>query len=209
MNLKYKTLITALLSAAALVLFSCEKDDDTGSVSFVTAYPEFEMAGDRYVSVVQGETFTDPGVVAREGGEEIEVTVSGEVDTSTPGVYDITYSAVNSDNFSGSTTRTVAVLAAPEQAGVDISGAYVRSGVTANVTKLAPGFYLMSNVWGPNLIPGYLVTANGTDITIAEAALSGFGPVSGSGTLDDGTLVLLVTLSNYGIVDSRREWEAQ
>ncbi|CAM3534111.1 DUF5011 domain-containing protein [Pontibacter korlensis] len=209
MKTENRTFITVLLSLASIFLLGCEKDDETANISFVTTYPEFEMTGDRYMSVVQGETYNEPGVIATEGGQEIPVTTSGEVDTSTPGVYDITYSATNSDNFSGSVTRTVAVLPEPEQEGVNISGSYVRSGVTATVTKLAPGFYRMSNVWGPSLIPSYLITTNGTDITLPGSALSGFGPVEGTGTLDGGVLVLLVTLPNYGIVDNRRQWERQ
>lgn len=199
--------VTSILLAFTMV--ACEKDDETANISRVTTYAEFDMSGDQFVSLVQGETFTDPGVTALEGETELDVTATGTVDTSTPGVYVITYSAVNSDNFPGTITRTVAVLPAPEQAGVNIAGTYVRSGVTSTVTKLAPGFYLMPNVWGPSLIPSYILTTDGQNLTLPGTALSGFGPVQGTGTLQGGVMTLLVSLPNFGIVDNRRVWERQ
>lgn len=198
-----------LLTMLLLAFSACEKDDDTAHVSGITTYAQFEMSGDRYVSIVQGGEFVDPGVTATEGETELPVTVSGTVDTSTPGVYDIVYTAINSDNFPGSTTRTVAVLPAPEQPGVNIAGTYVRSGVSSTVTKLAPGFYLMPNVWGPNLIPSYIITTDGVNLTLPGNALSGFGPVEGTGTLQGGVMTLLVSLPNFGIADNRRVWERQ
>jgi len=202
--------ICPLVLVIALALLGCEKDDETANVSGVTTYAEFQMSGDPYLSIVQGGTFTDPGVTATEGEADLPVSVSGTVDPATPGVYDIVYTAVNSDGFPGSTTRTVAVLPEPEQEGVDISGTYVRSGVSTTVAKLAPGFYLMPNVWGPNLIPSYIITTNGTDLILPQAALSGFGPVEGTGTLsEDGVMALSVSLLNYGIENNAITWERQ
>jgi hypothetical protein len=198
--------VTSILLAFTIV--SCEKDDETANVSRVTTYAEFEISGDQFMSLVQGETFTDPGVTAFEGETELQVTSTGTVDTSTPGVYVITYSATNSDNFSGTTTRTIAVLPEAEQAGVNIAGTYVRSGVSATVTKLAPGFYLMSNAWGPNLIPSYILTTDGVNLTLPGTALSGFGPVEGTGTLQGNVMTLQVTLTNFGLT-SARVWTRQ
>ncbi|MBB6612246.1 DUF5011 domain-containing protein [Pontibacter sp. Tf4] len=208
MKNRNKIIGLAITILMAFTLAACEKDDETAHVSGVTTYAQFEINGDQYVSVVVGGEFNDPGVVAREGETELPVTTTSNLDLTTPGVYDITYTAINSDNFPGSVTRTVAVLPAPEQAGVDISGTYVRSGVTSTVTKLAPGFYLMPNVWGPNLIPSYILTTDGVNLTLPGNALSGFGPVEGSGTLQGGVMSLQVTLPAFGIT-STRVWTKQ
>lgn len=198
-----------LLTTLLFAFSACEKDDETANVSRITTYAQFEVSGEEFMSIVVGEDFVDPGVTATEGETELDVTTSGEVDTSTPGVYEIVYTAINSDGFPGSTTRTVAVLPEAEQPGVDISGTYVRSGVASTVTKLAPGFYYMPNVWGPNLIPSYILTTDGVNLTLPGNALSGFGPVEGTGTLQGGVMTLLVSLPNFGIAGNRRVWERQ
>ena len=59
-------------------------------------------------TVVQGGTWTDAGATS-DGGET--VTVSGTVDTSTPGTYIITYSATDASGNTGTATRTVTVNA--------------------------------------------------------------------------------------------------
>ncbi|MER2996021.1 DUF5011 domain-containing protein [Pontibacter populi] len=199
--------VTSILLAFTMV--ACEKDDETANISRVTTYAEFDMSGDQFVSLVQGETFTDPGVTALEGETELDVTATGTVDTSTPGVYVITYSAVNSDNFPGTITRTVAVLPEPEQEGVNIAGTYVRNGVTSTVTKLAPGFYLMSNIYGSPLIAAYIITTNGTDLSLPEATLSPYGPLFGTGTLNNGVMRLVFSLPVQGIANRERIWERQ
>jgi hypothetical protein len=171
------------------------------------------MKGPRYSSIVKGGSFTDPGVTAKEGADDLQIQTTGTVDAATPGVYDITYSATNKDGFSASVTRTVAVLPEAEQAGVDISGSYVyatNAAYTAVIEKLAPGFYLSNNVWGPNLIPSYILTSDGATLTLPLKALSGYGDVQGTGTLDgDGNLTLKVDLLAYGIAGSTRKWKKQ
>ena len=58
-------------------------------------------------TVEQGSTWTDAGATA-DGGET--VTVSGTVDTTTPGVYTITYLTASDRINEGTATRTVTVL---------------------------------------------------------------------------------------------------
>jgi hypothetical protein len=216
-----KKIILFLIVSSAIGFSSCKKDEfhntDTHvGISDVTVYPTFKMSGERYVSIVKGNNFTEPGVTATEGSTNLQVTTSGSVDINKVGVYDIVYSATNKDGFSGSVTRTVAVLPSAENAGVDISGKYDNVGsftYTATVQKLAPGFYVSDNIWGGGsaaVIASYLITVDGTNIIIPYNALGPYGPVQGSGTLDNaGNLTLKVDLINFGISGSTRKWKKQ
>lgn len=151
--------ILYILIAGILVLSSGCESEDTASVSRITYYPIFEIEGDQYVSVVAGNNFTDPGVVAFEGETEIDVETTGTVDTNTPGVYTLTYSATNSDGFAGTTTRLVAVTS-EDVSGTDLSGDWVSIstsfsgasyGQTMTITKLADGLYSASDSYAhPN-----------------------------------------------------------
>lgn len=214
--IKYIFIISTLVS-----FFACKKEQvketetEVGH-SRVTFFPTFDFKGDRYLSIVKGGTYTEAGVTAKEGDKDLQVSISGSVNTNTPGVYDLVYSATNKDNFSSSVTRTVAVLPEAENAGIDISGKYANVGsfvYVATITKLAPGFYLADNVWGGGsraIIPSYIITTNGTDLTLPVNSLSGYGRVEGSGTLDAaGNLIYKVSLLDLGLSNSTRTWKKQ
>ncbi|WP_276499078.1 immunoglobulin-like domain-containing protein [Pontibacter litorisediminis] len=145
-----KTFTAVVLFATILLLAGCEKDDETANVSFVTTYPTVALIGDQWEVVQVGESFTDPGIEAFEGETAIEYTTSGTVDTSVPGVYVLTYTAVNQDGFSASATRYVGVIT-PEAAAIDLSGQYQRNagalGVST-VTRIEPGLYETDNIGG-------------------------------------------------------------
>lgn len=197
----------------------CAKTEDFNNTedkvgqSRITFFPTFTMKGDRYLSIVQGSAYTEAGVTAKEGDKDLQVTKTGSVDVNTVGIYDIVYSATNKDNFSGSVTRTIAVLPEAEQPGVDISGGYVyatNAAYTSIIQKLAPGFYVMNNIWGPNQIPSYIFTSDGATLTMPLNAISAYGEVQGTGTLDGvGNLTLKVDLLAYGIAGSTRRWKKQ
>jgi hypothetical protein len=91
------------------------------------------------------------------------------VNTSTPGIYNVVYSAKNKDGFSASTTRTVAVYSTDATAAAnDFSGNYARTtnGSIATWTKIAPGVY---TVFNPGGAPGTNLTVivfNPTGLTI-------------------------------------------
>lgn len=96
---------------------SCE-EDSTGGVSKVTKLPDFQLTGGDVLLVEPGTPFEDPGATALEGQTELPITSeeSGgrffgatSLDTSSPDLYTISYSATNSDGFPGSVERTVFV----------------------------------------------------------------------------------------------------
>lgn len=188
---------------------SCEKE--TEGISKLTQFASFAMEGDRYMSIIVGQTYTDPGVTAKEGETDLDVKVAGQVDVNTPGVYEIVYSAINKDGFPGSVTRSIAVLPSPELPGVDISGEYnyVDAAGSSEITKVAPGFYITTNVWSPaSAMSAYIITTDGVNLTVPLSSLSPFGPLKGTGTIStSGSLVYKIDVINFGIVGRTRNWQ--
>lgn len=141
--MKLQRLYIGLLALAMLVLGACEKEETGLSVSRVTKFATFEMAGDALVFLTTGDSFQDPGAKAFEGDQEVNVTATGAVDTNTPGYYTITYSATNSDGFAASVVREIVVVD-PDAAQDDLSGKYQGAGFGSDVvtiTRLGPGYY--------------------------------------------------------------------
>jgi len=105
-----------LFLVAGLLSISCS-EDTTGDVSRITNYPQFTLLGDEVIYLQKGDEFIDPGVIVTEGGVEIPYTTSitgsyrggTTLNTNVVDVYNIIYSAVNQDGFSGSISRTVIV----------------------------------------------------------------------------------------------------
>ena len=55
---------------------------------------DLTLQGESVITVEKGEIFEDPGVIAlADGGREIKVKVTGQVDTQTPGTYTLCYRA--------------------------------------------------------------------------------------------------------------------
>src|SRR5215203_3661817 len=153
-----RLIIKFLFFTLTVCFFSgCEKAEDIVNTetqvgrSRITFFPILTVKGDKYVPISVGSNFTDPGVSATEGGQTIPVTTTGSVNKSVPGVYTLTYSAVNKDGFSVSDTRTVIVYSTDAiAANNDLSGSYLRSatGETSTWTKIAPGVYTVVNPGG-------------------------------------------------------------
>jgi hypothetical protein len=139
------------IAIALLMMAGCEREFDSEGVSRITTYATFKMEGKVWNRVTQGGAWTDPGVTAKEGESDIEVTVGGDVvDVNTPGAYAISYTATNKDGFSSTLYRYVGVIS-PNVEGIDISGAYKRNagalGVST-VTKIDENLYTSDNVGG-------------------------------------------------------------
>jgi hypothetical protein len=212
--------IISFLSIASLILVaSCNKDKinntaDRVGISRVTHFATFTMTGPSIMSIVQGTAFVEPGIKAYQGTTEIPVTTTGTVNSNTPGIYVLTYSATNTDGFSATTTRTVIVLSAHEVPGTDLSGKYDYVGsstYTSTVTKVAEGTYTTDNAWsGATIIPIIFVSLDGLTISIPNQT-TGFGPANGTGTYTPATkrLVYRISLPSQGISNSARTWQRQ
>ncbi|MFT2007288.1 immunoglobulin-like domain-containing protein [Pontibacter sp. 13R65] len=233
MKYENKIIVSALVLLSCFSLLGCDKDDDTANISFITSYPDFEMTGGT-VFLVKGEEYVEPGVVASEGGENIPVTTSvvgspyidpaqtdpslvsytNSIDTNVPGIYIITYSATNSDNFSASTSRTVFVLDAAPDPSVDLSGHYT-SGTSpaSDITKIGDGVFYATNFWGGGstvVLDGYILTSDGINLNVPMQ--ESLVPIYGYGTrLADGTLDLRMTRPTFSppLIDQVKVWEKE
>jgi hypothetical protein len=153
--MRIKIFVSIILSIG--LLSACNKKDDfnypegTVGKSRITYFPILTLKGESVMTIPTGGTYTDPGAIAKEGANDIPYTTSGTVNTNTPGVYTVTYTAVNKDGFSSSVRRTVAVYTTDAGAAAqDLSGNYVRAatGAVAVWTKIAPGVYSVLNPGG-------------------------------------------------------------
>lgn len=127
--MKSKILFLLLLSGLAIAGLSGCKDVTTAGVTQITYYPDIVIKGDLITYVAAGSNYTDAGATATENGKAIDVKVSSNVDTSTPGSYSVSYTATNVDGFSKTSKRSVIVYD-PKLSTVDLSGTY-----TANVAR--------------------------------------------------------------------------
>ena len=84
-----------------------------------TTGPIITIAGDNPVSIEQYQTYIDAGATTADGET---VTVSGTVDTSTPGTYTITYTATDAAGNVTVVTREVIVTADATAPVITIAG---------------------------------------------------------------------------------------
>lgn len=130
--------IMLLLLTSAAAFTSCD-DDSSAGVTRITYYPVLTLKGDATMHVDKGAAFNDPGCAAEMNGEDVtaQVVASGAVNTAKSGVYTITYSCVNADGFSASTSRTV-IVTDPNDAK---EGVFTTSSVTCNGSNKYDGNY--------------------------------------------------------------------
>ena len=153
-----------------ILTFSCNKETivDTPTqvgISKVAYYPSIQINGAKFVSITEGNAFSDPGATAMLNGDTITYTTSMTITATTPpAVYTIDYTATSPDG-SNSDQRIVVVVPAsvvvdPVIIANDYSGVYLRplSGVTSTWTKLSTGVYTVENPGGSSGV-GLLVVA--------------------------------------------------
>ena len=160
--MKYFKIFISMLSL--MFLAGCAKKEtfdnsqEKVGISRVIYFPIVSLKGERYVFVPAGSAYTEEGVNSKVGDADVPFTKAGAVNTSTPGVYTLTYTAANGDGFTSSVARTVAVYSTDASAAAnDFSGSYARStnGSLAVWTKVAPGVY---SVFNPGGAPGTNLT---------------------------------------------------
>ena len=163
-----KKILNIMICMTVLFLSSCDTES-TGGVSSVTDYAVIEINGSDEVIINQGDNWTDPSANVTLGGAPYPFETSTVVDTNVPGVYYITYSAVNDLGFSASATRTVVVVStSPETC--DLSGNWARSnGSPGTMTKVSDRYYIYDNaggVTGANQLTVNLINVNDVEIYI-------------------------------------------
>lgn len=139
-------LIYKILPVLFLVLFiSCEEDDTTEGVSRITYFPLMTLNGATEIITPIGVSFTDPGAIAEESGEPIEVitNISAGRYRGLPyskdisDIYTVSYSAFNKDGFSVSVSRTLVVKEIGDMV-TNLAGVYISSVSRDNI---APAQY--------------------------------------------------------------------
>ncbi|WP_198440165.1 DUF5011 domain-containing protein [Pareuzebyella sediminis] len=142
-----KKLCIALSFLGLAFNIACD-GEETNDVSLVTNYATVEIIGNRTTVINVGEPYTDPGATSEIAGTPAEYTTSGTVDTSTPGVYTLTYETINVDGFAASARRVVVVLDT-EPSAFDLSGSWARTnGSPATIVKISDREYTHNNAGG-------------------------------------------------------------
>lgn len=163
-----KKIIYSLFVCLSLAMVSCDKS--TEDPSFVTYYVDFEMKGSEIETVALGTPYVEPGVIAKEKGEDVsskmKITGTEDIDVNQVGVYYITYAAENVDGYANSTSRMVVVY--DPAITTDISGTYIAgegtqrevkgegdtwvaagySDYKVTLTQVAPGVFRVSDFLG-------------------------------------------------------------
>jgi hypothetical protein len=202
-----KKIITSLFIATALITGCAEEYPGT---ELAVSFPAIELQGDEFVTVMQGSAFEDAGATATFGSTDVssEIEVESDVDEDVPGLYTVTYSIAQTNEIneeSVRTTRRLVAVVSADAAAADLSGSYHRAsnGRISTVSKLAPGFYFMTDCWGtatsagaPLAVNTYLVNTTGTSLVFRyDVAGAPFGGNQGTGTvMPNGDLSLTVTL---------------
>ncbi|WP_461641730.1 immunoglobulin-like domain-containing protein [Labilibaculum euxinus] len=139
-----------------ITLFSACDDKETEGISRVTFFPILTMSGDEIIVLNVGDTYTEAGVTATTGENEIDVTIDGNVNATVPGIYQINYVAFNEDGFSATALRQVIVQDLASIAGTDFTGTYKRTfygtpkngGFSEWVAGDVAGLYKVNDVGG-------------------------------------------------------------
>ncbi len=209
-------LLTALV---ALSLFSsCKKDTEIENANQVGSskiiyFPSIAINGDAVFMVNPGQTFTDPGAVAILNGDTTKYTVTGGPVSTTPGIYNLTYTAVNAQGYSATDIRAVVVLD-PSVLSQDFSGTYTRyvagvAGATSTWTKIGPGEYTVVNPGGAAGVTGSVIAVNYNSDNIAiplqNSAIGLTSSTGESATVTGGVLTGYIwTIINAGYGTSAR-----
>ncbi|MBN1988539.1 MAG: DUF5012 domain-containing protein [Bacteroidales bacterium] len=144
-------------------LFSCEKE--TEGVSRTTFFAELTLTGPGVVVMPVNSTYVEPGYVAIENEVDVSanVQVTGGLNTSEVGAYELTYTVLNADGFPKTASRLVLVVPA-NLSSADLTGTFTgqRTGAAAvpsacNINKLADGVFFADDLFGGyyNKVAGY------------------------------------------------------
>ena len=100
--------------------------------------PVITLNGNQNISITKGDTYNELGATAIDDVEgNVNVTVSGEVDTSRVGTYTITYTAVDSAENRATLSRTVNVIEPVVKYGVNIGEVQGNTATYYNVARFS------------------------------------------------------------------------
>jgi len=169
------TMLTENNASMSLVSEQVARNHLEDSVSDTTA-PIVTVQGETAVEVVQGTVYEDQGAVANDDVHGfMTAAVSGEVDTSTPGTYTITYSATDAAGNTGSASRIVTVIEGADEISpivtlngevnvtIEQNSTYIDAGATAEDDRDGVIEPVMSGEVNSAVLGTYTITWTATD----------------------------------------------
>ncbi len=187
-------------------LGSCKKET-TAHVSkeVLVSYPGISLNGDELVILPVGGTYTELGAKLTDdiSGEVSDLEPSSSnVNTQEPGLYIVTYSAMNANGFETSVARKVAVT--DVTGTVDYSGEYLRpaTGIAMTIERPAEGVYKITNPGGAsiggNTIVYVVETSPGEYVAPDQPTDAGTMSLEDIAFTEDGVATWVVLNINYG-----------
>ena len=205
MNMKkiFRFLLIISLTISTVLFSSCRSDEDKDSygLSKIVTYPVFSLTGGNFVvETAHAGSWTDPGAEAYAGEVKVNVISKGNVNTSVPGLYTISYTAFDESGlFSVSTERKVLITSVPLTADFYSGNYQIVSATRTNkldVTCMGGetlGWYKSTDSWFQSAkIPVEFVDL-GTELKVIPGN-SNYGPFDGTVTFNKETNVLAFSL---------------
>jgi hypothetical protein len=193
-----------ILSFLSLVLLSACEKEETKDVSTVLRVPVLDLNGDEFISVAVGASYTDAGAsyVGEDGQTTTLQPASNNVNTAAPGLYQVTFTQKSASGIFESEARRIVAVTYQENP-TDYSGTYLRpaTGVSATVTRVAPGLYQVEN-------PGGAAGHGAVTVYFIETALNKFeGPnqhedIGGVGDIEIVDIAFTPTGASWRIINN-------
>ena len=197
---------TLMLCLSSFALTSCNDDNDELTDAKVTYYPTMELNGDETVLVPIGTEYVEQGCKALLRGEDVtnQVVINSNVNNNVAGMYQVNYTFTNTEGYSNTITRTVAVC--DPTITTDIAGNYtVQDGTyriyndktsefskfSVSIKKLAQGLFyisdLMAGYYGQGVgygaqaeLTGYLQLMSDNSLKLLSSYVSAWGDSANS-----------------------------
>ena len=201
-------------SGTYLIVATSPNSSVTNSVFLITtatAPPVMSLNGNNPMLLTLGSAFSDPGATAYDAcaGSSVSVSISGTVNTSVAGEYDLTYSATGENGVTGSVTRAVLVIDPTVTVpGITMNldfGAATDSNPAKPITP-PEGWSLLAfgdlnqdpQVWGSPSFPN--PDGNNPGLTLSFGNISGWSTVSTEAGADSGAVAGISAdgFFNYG-----------
>ncbi|MEN8765841.1 immunoglobulin-like domain-containing protein [Wenyingzhuangia sp.] len=177
-----KTIFQIIPIIVLLFFSSCDQDLDTEGISRTTYYNEIELIGENNLVIVQNDTYTEFGALAKEDGVDVSknIDITDDIDTSKTGHYVVSYYIENVDGFGKTITRDVFVLPENRLISDYYNGSYTGDNSDGSfagaceISHLGNGLYHCDDLiggrynlgrgYGPTYkIPGYFyITSDGS-----------------------------------------------
>ena len=155
-----------------------------GSTPDTTA-PVITLTGESIITLELGDTYTEPGATATDDRDgNVDVSITGSVDTNTAGTYTLTYTTVDAATNSASITRTVNVNLPPDTTPpvVTLNGAatitltqgdtYTEAGATATDDRDGTVNVSITGNVDTNTVGTYTLTYTAVDAATNSASIT-------------------------------------